>query len=210
MSVARSCLVVEDDPVMRTLLSDVLASRGHEVRSAEDGFSALALMRMQLPEILLSDLNMPGMSGFELLSVVRRLHPRVLVIATSGAYTGRGIPLGIAADAFHEKGTGLQTLLALLDFGNGDPASLARTGRMATPLWVDLESYSPLEPDHVLLQCAACLRPFRENIAIIHADIRATHCCFCGSRVEYALALAIRPPGGPARFPRAAPGLRVA
>ena len=51
----------------RGVLSHVLSEMGYRVRTAEDGFSALAELRKEIPDILLSDLNMPGMSGFELL-----------------------------------------------------------------------------------------------------------------------------------------------
>ena len=74
-------LIVDDDPQMRTLLSVILAESGYRVRSAEDGFSALAEIRKEIPDIILSDLNMPGMSGFELLSVVRRRFPAIRVVA---------------------------------------------------------------------------------------------------------------------------------
>src|ERR1700677_1978070 len=103
-------LIVDDEPSTRTLLSQILGGLGHRVRAAEDGFSALEQIRQTVPDIILSDLNMPGMSGFELLSVVRRRLPAIYVIATSGAYTGRGIPRGIVADAFYQKATGLDTL----------------------------------------------------------------------------------------------------
>ncbi len=45
------------------------------------------------------------MSGFELLSVVRRRFPAIQVIAMSGAYSCDGVPPGVAADAFYQKGT---------------------------------------------------------------------------------------------------------
>lgn len=69
-------LIVEDDVPSRELLSVILAESGYRVRSVEDGFSALVEIRNKIPDILLSDLNMPGMSGFELLSVVPRRFPR--------------------------------------------------------------------------------------------------------------------------------------
>ena len=47
---------------------------------------------------------MPQMSGFELLSVVRRRFPEILVVASSGAYDSSAIPDGVIADAFYAKG----------------------------------------------------------------------------------------------------------
>jgi CheY-like chemotaxis protein len=88
----RKLLIVEDEPLIRSTLSAIFVELGHEVDSAEDGFSALEKIRQSKPDIILSDLNMPGMSGFELLSVVRRRLPSIYVIATSGAYSGANIP----------------------------------------------------------------------------------------------------------------------
>src|SRR5580658_11019572 len=91
-------LIVDDEPSIRFSLSCVLAEIGYDVRSAEDGFSALLEIRNEVPEILLSDLNMPGMSGFELLSQVRRQFPAIQTIAMSGAFHGDEVPSGVAAD----------------------------------------------------------------------------------------------------------------
>ncbi len=74
-------LVVEDETSVRTSMSLVLAEVGYIVRNAEDGFSALCEIRRETPDIVLSDLNMPGMSGFELLSVVRQRFPATMVFA---------------------------------------------------------------------------------------------------------------------------------
>jgi CheY-like chemotaxis protein len=186
-------LIVEDEPGTRYLLSQIFIMRGFSVRTASDGFAALQMIRSSIPDILLSDLNMPGMSGFELLSVVRRLYPQIHVIATSGAYSGNKIPKGIAADAFHEKATGLPDLFELMELA----ALLGHTSfyseRGPSPLWIDLESRMPFESYHVLLNCPACLRPFRQIIETVDGEIRETSCRFCGTRVEYAIALAVKP-----------------
>ncbi|HSY35695.1 MAG TPA: response regulator [Acidobacteriaceae bacterium] len=188
-----SLLVVEDEPDTRYLLTQIFTMRGFTVRSAEDGFAALGMIRSAIPDILLSDLNMPGMSGFELLSVVRRLYPQIHVIATSGAYSGKTVPKGIAADSFHEKASGLASLFELMDMA----ALLGHTSffshRTPTPLWIDLESRKASESHHVLLNCPACLRPFRQTIDEINAEIRETNCSFCGGKVDYAIALAVKP-----------------
>jgi CheY-like chemotaxis protein len=58
---------------------------------------------------------MPGMSGFELLSIVRRQFPAIRVIAMSGAFSGNQIPCGVTADAFYEKGNGMAVLLKAIE-----------------------------------------------------------------------------------------------
>jgi CheY-like chemotaxis protein len=186
-------LIVEDEVDTRYLLTQIFTMRGFNVRAAEDGFAALAMIRSGMPHILLSDLNMPGMSGFELLSVVRRLYPKIHVIATSGAYSGTNVPRGIAADGFHEKASGMAPLFELMEMA----ALLGETAfyslRTSTPLWIDLECRMPFESNHVLINCPACLRPFRQMVDEINAEIRETNCLYCGGKVNYAIALAVKP-----------------
>lgn len=67
---------------------------GYDVVAAEDGFRALSQLRKKLPDVVLSDLDMPGMSGFELLSVMRRRFPQISTVAMSGAYVGDELPFG--------------------------------------------------------------------------------------------------------------------
>src|ERR1700689_1785804 len=85
-------LIVEDDIQLRALLTAILPQSGYRVRAAEDGFSALTEMRAEMPDLILSDLYMLGMSGFELLSVIRRRFPEVTVIAMSSAFSAGQIP----------------------------------------------------------------------------------------------------------------------
>ena len=110
----KSVLVVDDKECIRTTMSLVLKELGYSVRSAEDGHSALREIRRQNPDILLSDLTMPGMSGFELLINVRRLFPAIQVIATSGSFFGNEVPDDVLADAFYPKGSGVSALLRIL------------------------------------------------------------------------------------------------
>jgi DNA-binding NtrC family response regulator len=107
-------LVVDDDEPIRRLISHTLAEIGYGVRSSEDGFTALLEIHQEAPGILLSDLNMPGISGFELLSEVRRCFPSIQTIAMSGSFSGNEVPSGVAADAFYEKGSSMGALLQIL------------------------------------------------------------------------------------------------
>ncbi len=71
-------------------------------------------MKRELPDIVLSDLNMPGMSGFDFLPIVRRRFPGIHLIAMSAAFTGNEVPPGVVADAFYPKATGLRDLLCIM------------------------------------------------------------------------------------------------
>ena len=79
-------LIVDDDAALRNSIALLLQSSGYVVTTAANGFEALLQLKKSLPAVLLSDLNMPEMSGFELLSVVRRRFPQISVIAMSGAF----------------------------------------------------------------------------------------------------------------------------
>ncbi len=108
-----SILLVEDDDEVRLVLSAVLAESGYRVRAAEDGFVALAELKAEIPDIIVCDLNMPKMSGIELLEAVRRQFPKIPLVAMSGACS-HGVPPGVTADAFYEKGSALSPLLQIL------------------------------------------------------------------------------------------------
>jgi len=190
---ALNLLIVDDEISVRSLLKQIFTQRGFAVRVAEDGFAALRMIRQSAPDVLLSDLNMPGMSGFELLSVVRRLYPGIHVIASSGAYSGTSVPRGIAADGFHEKATGLSHLFELISVGGEVDHTDLRAQRASTPQWVDLECRHPFESNHVLLNCPQCLRAFRQVVDEIHPYLREGTCRHCGGAVSYAIALAIKP-----------------
>jgi CheY-like chemotaxis protein len=108
-------VIVDDEPSIRISMSEMLTEIGYRVRYAADGFSALSEIRQEAPDILLSDLNMPGMSGFELLLVVRSKFPAIKVIAMSGAFFGNEVPSGVPADAFYQKGSSLISLLKIME-----------------------------------------------------------------------------------------------
>jgi len=98
-------LTVDDDVSIRASFSEFFSKIGYSLRFAEDGASALSEIRRDLPDILLSDLNLPGMSGLEFLLTVRRRFPSIRVVAMSGGFSSNCVPPGVAADAFYQKGT---------------------------------------------------------------------------------------------------------
>ena|SRR4030081_2994012 len=123
-------LIVEGDAAVRNTLALLLKASGYEVSTAANGTEALALLQMGTPAILLSDLNMPEMSGFELLAVARRQFPELSLIAMSGEYeTSEAIPTGAIADAFYAKGHGnLKGLLRILSEMTSAPKAVNNPG----------------------------------------------------------------------------------
>jgi len=113
-------LVVDDEAANRELISDILTSEGYDVVTAQDGVDALNQLAAPLPDVIISDLRMPRMSGFEFLAAVRRKHPDIPLIAISGEFEGNEVPLGVPADAYLAKGTfsfhQLRTIIADLIF----------------------------------------------------------------------------------------------
>src|SRR5438270_13820986 len=93
-------LLVDDEPSVREIGTALLESQGYEVLSVADGFEGLNALKQSLPDIIISDLRMPNMNGFEFLSVVRRRFPTIPVIVISGEFTGQSIPDSVLADAF--------------------------------------------------------------------------------------------------------------
>ncbi len=77
-------LVVEDDDLMRDVLSRFLEMKGYQVSLRKDGKSALASFRDGSFDLVLSDVAMPGMDGMQLLKAVKDHNPRVPVILISG------------------------------------------------------------------------------------------------------------------------------
>ncbi len=186
-------LVVDDDPSTRLLMSQIFIGLGHRVRSAEDGFAALTEIREECPDLLLSDLNMPGMSGFELLSVVRRRFPAIRVIAMSGAFSGDAVQPGVAADAFYEKATSMHTLLQTVkEIADPDLADL-ESRRTAAPIWIQRYGDGPGEDASVTISCPECLRTFAQILkrASGRVHIYSTACIYCCSSIHYAIVQAI-------------------
>lgn len=108
-------LIVTDDARVRRKLETIFSVLGFAVRASSNGFSALDAIRDEIPDILLSDLEMPEMPGYGFLLVVRRRFPSIRVIAMGRAFAGAAVPPGVAADAFYERGKHLRSLLGIVE-----------------------------------------------------------------------------------------------
>jgi CheY-like chemotaxis protein len=180
-------LIADDEPSIRESLSHVLAEIGYRVHSAEDGFSALREMRHEVPDLLLSDLNMPNMSGFELLSVVRRRFPMTGMIAMSGSFSGDEVPSGVIADAFYEKGSSIRSLLKIID-GLAQPIrTVASQTGVSAPLWIQRNGNDETGEAYVMVPCPECLRTFHQAVGGSLSLVRTACCVHCRTSVYYAI-----------------------
>ncbi|HZU22713.1 MAG TPA: response regulator [Terriglobales bacterium] len=190
-------LVVDDDASIRTSLAMLLAEEGYEVSTAVDGFDALLQLKRSTPDVITSDLNMPHMSGFEFLSVVRRRFPHISVIAISGAFNNaEQVPGGVIADAFHAKGQ--DDPQVLLD----SIAELIRTAKArsiahdseSAPVWIPRNGKDSNGVPYVVLTCTQCLRSFPLSVpgeASASNEIQQTPCLFCLNKVRYIIDFSI-------------------
>ncbi len=100
-----SILVVDDESMMRNLLERILSRDGYQVLSAEDGQDALRVLENGSVDIIISDLKMPRMSGFDLLKAVKKDYPGIAMImmtAYGDTYTVKDALL-LGADEYITK-----------------------------------------------------------------------------------------------------------
>jgi len=110
---AELILIVDDEAGVSELLGDALRIAGYQTANAQDGMSALTAIRNQKPDLLIVDINMPLMDGFELIERLRSLGdntPALMLSARADRIdVTRGLTLG--ADDYVTKPFGLEELL---------------------------------------------------------------------------------------------------
>jgi len=107
-------LVAEDTKSVREALEEILGAAGHAVRAVPDGVSALAAFAQQRPDLVLLDVMMPKMSGFDVCTEIRRRDVAVPIIFLSAKDSERAKVqgLGLGADDYISKPFGDSELLA--------------------------------------------------------------------------------------------------
>jgi CheY-like chemotaxis protein len=181
-------LVVDDDESIRELFRRILQKEGYEVTAANNGFDALLRLKEVVPDVIVSDLNMPEMSGFEFLSVVRRRFPKISVIASSGAYASKVVPSGVLADAFYAKGedraeTLLSSVAALIQTSATQATSHQNC---SAPVWIPRNGKDSNGIPYIVITCTECLRSFPLNVSTeANPEVLETQCLFCSNTVRY-------------------------
>lgn len=108
-----SILVVDDEPQIRRVLRSTLSTHGYEIAEAKTGEEALEWMRKEPPDLVLLDMNMPGMGGVEACREIRRASDAPIIMLTvRNAERDKVAALDAGADDYVVKPFGIEELLA--------------------------------------------------------------------------------------------------
>lgn len=116
MEKKRSVLIVEDEQCIQHFMAAVLGTNGYEAATASSGAETLEKCRIVQPEVMLLDLGLPDMDGFEVLQKIREKYrfPVVVVSARTGE-EDRGRAMELGADAYVTKPFRTDELLECID-----------------------------------------------------------------------------------------------
>ena len=108
-------LVVDDCREFRELILDYLERRGYEVSSAGDGYDAIEQFERDSPDLLITDLAMPGKNGMQLSQAIRRSSSVPIVVMSAHGAGWRSRVFRSGADAFVSKPFDLAEFLAKIE-----------------------------------------------------------------------------------------------
>ena len=108
-------LIIEDEEIIQTLIEEALSDEGYDVVVAEHGAAALALLEKWTPDVILLDMWMPVMDGWQFVQAYRQASGnRAPIIVMSAVVDAGDHPVEIEADRFLAKPLDLDELLDLI------------------------------------------------------------------------------------------------
>jgi two-component system, OmpR family, response regulator len=129
-------LLVDDEIEFTSTLARVLGYRGFEVETVGDGLSALSLIAQKHYDVVVLDIKMPGMSGIQVLSEVKRFAPSVQIILLTGHFsaTDEDTTIGTGAYAYLLKPYPIMKLVSLIGAAACCRAGMPEENRSFCPL----------------------------------------------------------------------------
>lgn len=113
MAARRRIMVVDDEPQITRVLRTSLSSQGYDIRVANDGETALEIMKDWVPDLVITDLSMPNMDGLELCRRLRSVSQTpIIVLSVRGEERMKVKALDAGADDYVTKPFGIEELLA--------------------------------------------------------------------------------------------------
>jgi DNA-binding NtrC family response regulator len=161
-------LVVDDETAARSALTELLREEGFEVQSAGDGFKALGRLDGWTPDIMITDLKMPGMDGIQLMDKVRAQIPDISVVVMTAFGTVESAVEAIqhGADDYLTKPLHLGQLLVVVERVLEHRELRAETQRLRDEL-ARRDSSPRDDDDHSVAGLVGRSRAFREMISLV-------------------------------------------
>jgi len=158
-SSGKTILIVDDDPKQREVLRGFLEARGYGIREASDAPSALDLLAEGMPDLVLMDVRMPGMTGIEGLARMRERNPALAVILLTAYADVRDAveAMRLGALDYLEKPIDLHELALVVE------ESIGASGPDRAPDLPDL-------PDGIVAASEAMCRVFSEAALVARTD----------------------------------------
>jgi CheY-like chemotaxis protein len=182
----RRIVLVDPDPVFSREMAALLRREGFEVITDSDGFEALVTLRGATPNMLITELSLPRLSGFELVSIVKTRFPEVSLIVVSSEYALATLGEEAITDAFLEKGPNLkfELLETVRQLMSESPlrAGKAKCGTTWVPRTMN---------GYIILTCPECLRSFPTHV--LHQmceQLIEEQCVYCSAKVPFRLSMA--------------------
>jgi CheY-like chemotaxis protein len=175
-------LTVDDDPGIRNITTMLLQVNNYDVSAVENGIEALSVLRNQRPHVMISDIRMPYMDGYELLRFARRFFPAMGAIVVS-ALDDAEAPGSDLADAVFIKGEyGVADLLKCV-------AGLASRYPLREPAGKSLMSQTWIstdDPRTFWAACNECLSCFSLPLSqMTYSGMHRGYCPSCGQRIRF-------------------------
>lgn len=112
---AQKILIVEDEPALLETLNYNLVRQGYEVLEANNGFQALEVARLARPDLILLDIMLPGIDGFEVCRILRKeMNVPILMLTARDETVDKVVGLEMGADDYMTKPFSMRELLARL------------------------------------------------------------------------------------------------
>jgi len=154
VTVRTRILIIEDEPGLRVAVKDELEFEGFDVDVADDGPSGLAAIRRSAPDLVVLDLMLPGLNGFEICHTLRRegIRTPIIVVTARGQEADKVRGLELGADDYLTKPFGLAELVARIRaiLRRARTVEEARDILEAHPITVDLRRHRAFKSDREL------------------------------------------------------------
>lgn len=139
----KKIVIVEDEPSLVFTLQDTLESEGYQVFVAEDGQHGIEIVKEQNPDLMLLDIMLPGMSGYDVCKKIREMKYTfpVIMLTARDQEIDKVTGLNIGADDYMTKPFGVKELLARIQ------ARLRRANSYSKSGPIDVVNFGPVKID---------------------------------------------------------------